>query len=200
MGLSGFLEIDVDQLWTKRDRLAVDGEDDVAGLDAGAIARLAGVHDRRMWVHVREARRSRRSRTGCRRRAVGVTWRVDLDAVAHERDRNLAIRTRADRDAEISPRVDAGAGDRRDAIAGRDVGSLGRRPGRHDADDDRLILVHRDLGAVVENDRQDDDRQQQVHHRPGDEHLEPLPLRLRQELVGTVPVRSSSEVSPAILT
>ena len=44
----------VDQLGSKRHRLAVDGEDDVAGLDAGTIARLTRVHERRAWMHVRE--------------------------------------------------------------------------------------------------------------------------------------------------
>ena len=45
-----------------------------------------------------------------------------------------------------------------------------------------------------------DDRQQQVHHRTHDEHLEPLPLASSTGTRRAAPVRSSSGFSPAIFT
>ena len=57
-------------------------------------------------------------------------------------------------------------------------------PGRDAADDDRVVVERRELRALKQDERHDDDRQREVHHRAHHEHLEPLPLRLGQELVG----------------
>jgi hypothetical protein len=46
------------------------------------------------------------------------------------------------------------------------------------------LLVQRDLGALKQHERHDNDGQGKVHDWAHDEHLESLPLRLRQELVG----------------
>ena len=44
-------------------------------------------------------------------------------------------------------------------------------------------MIRGHLGALREHNRHDDDCEQDVHHGTHDEHLEPLPFRLRQELV-----------------
>ena len=51
------------------------------------------------------------------------------------------------------------------------------------ADHRRLLLVGRDLGALVEHDGQQNHGQAEVHRRPHDQDLEALPLALGQELV-----------------
>ena len=55
---------------------------------------------------------------------------------------------------------------------------------RDHADDGRAVEIQRHLAALRQHHSENEHRQQQVHHRSHDEHLESLPLRLRQELVG----------------
>src|SRR5207247_1544422 len=64
-----------------------------------------------------------------------------------------------------------------------DIALLSRRSGRDDADDRRLIVEDRHLGAPEQHNRRQYDGEQQVHDGAHDQHLEPLPLGLRQELV-----------------
>ncbi len=47
-----------------------------------------------------------------------------------------------------------------------------------------VVVERRKLRALQQDEGHDDDRQGEVHHRAHHEHLEPLPLRLGQELVG----------------
>ena len=51
------------------------------------------------------------------------------------------------------------------------------------ADHHRLSSKAGSLRALQQDERHDDDGQGQVHHRPHHQHLEPLPFRLREELV-----------------
>ena len=69
--------------------------------------------------------------------------------------------------------------------------SPGRRPARsagepalHDADHAGPVLYAGTDRALHQHDGQHDDREREVHRRSHDQNLEPLPLGLRQELVG----------------
>ena len=67
--------------------------------------------------------------------------------------------------------ADPSVGDADDAVALADARA--RRGRRLDdaADDGRLLLVGRHVGALVEHHGEHDDGQQDVHHRPGDDHV-----------------------------
>ena len=173
----------LDQIRPEGHRLVVQRQNDIAGLDAGAIGRLARIHARHERMDVGQHAdladfeaalfRRHRRRHGTRQRLTA----------AQQFHRDFAVRPRANRDEELLPGVDAVIGDRHDAVAGPDVGFRRRRVRHHDADDRRLILVRRDFGALIQHDRREDQREHDVHRRSHDEHLEPFPLALRQELV-----------------
>ncbi len=107
-----------------------------------------------------------------------------LHAGAQEGDRRFLVGPRSDGDEELFPGVDRVSVDGRDAVAGLDVCLRRGRTGGHDADHRRLILVRALVDALIQHQRGENQREQDVHHRPHDQDLEPLPLRLRQELVG----------------
>ena len=171
------------ELIREGDRLAVHGKHGVVREQArllGGAVRLHGAHVR---VDVRhhadlaelEAALSLDGRRHPSRR---------LEAVAQELDLDLAIRALPDRQQRLLPRIDVAAGDGDDPIARPDVHFRRGRSRTDAADDRRLILVRALLHALIQHDREEHERQQEVHHRSHDEDLEPLPLRLRQELVG----------------
>ena len=52
------------------------------------------------------------------------------------------------------------------------------------ADNDRLLLERGHLRALVQHERHHQEREPEIHDRAHHEHLEALPLRLGEELVG----------------
>ena len=74
-------------------------------------------------------------------------------------------------------------------IARPDAGLLGRRPGCTSANHRRPIEIREHVGALHQDDREQDDGEDDVHRRSRDQDLEPLPLRLRQELIVRAGVR-----------
>ena len=109
--------------------------------------------------------------------------------VAHERQRHIAIRLRADFDIElvpcrapVSPTATMRSPRRRPAFSAGD-------PALTEPITGGCIVIRRHLGALRQHDGHDNHGEQDVHHGTHDEHLEPLPLRLRQELVGRAAAR-----------
>ena len=68
-------------------------------------------------------------------------------------------------------------------IARLDAGLLRRRSRLHRADHRGLIEIREHIGAAHQDGRKQHHGEEDVHRRPRDQDLEPLPLRLRQELV-----------------
>ena len=171
--------------------------------EPASIARLAGV-DRCARAGARwAARRCRRSRTGSGPAATtGVTVRV----ISRPLRSRPIVTSRFGRapigDVELLPRCRRG--DRRPTRCGRRAGCRPAPPAsrprrrRRPAADPRSC---RHFGALIQHDGGQDERQQQVHDRAHDEHLEPLPLAsstgTRRAVAGP---RSSSGFSPAIFT
>ena len=124
--------------------LAVDGEDDVAGLEArllGAVARDAPMDDRG-WMS------GSTPMSPISIAALGGgphVHRLTFWPSRSTRHADVAVRPRADRDLEILPGVDLVAGDREDAVARAEAGLLAGEPGTHRADDGRLVEVGGDL-------------------------------------------------------
>ena len=98
----------------------------------------------------------------------------DLDLAAGGEQHRLLV---------VGPGRRVVAGDARQPIADLDAGLGRRRPLEHAADLGRVALVGRLAGAVQVDADHDQERRDDVHGRTGDVDLEPLPLRLGEELV-----------------
>ena len=76
-----------------------------------------------------------------------------------------------------------------DAVARSDPALLGRRPLRDDRDIDRVALEDWHLGALGQDHRHQHERQDDVHHRPGNQDAKAVPLGPGDELIGGPGVR-----------
>ena len=160
--------------------LAVDRDDDIERPQAGLVGRRASDHSQNCG---RVTGCTPMSPSSDLPTAAGTSVTRSLRPFRSIRELDLALRQRENRRQEALPRGDLDAVDGDDAIAGLNAGRLGHGPlGK--IDDDRFAVERRNLDAVVQHERQHDDGERQIHHRPHDEHLEALPFRLRQELVG----------------
>ena len=116
---------------------------------------------------------------------------------------DLALRARAARQPPCPavPTCDVGGADLVMIVAALKPGLLRRRPGfTTPTTAGRSEIGQAPSAPCISTTASTIDREQQVHHRAHDQDLEPLPLGLRQELVGLAPVRGSSGFSPAIFT
>src|SRR5438874_334326 len=171
------------QLVGEGDRLAVEAEHGVADEQPRLFGGAARLHAPHVRVDVREhadlpeldAALALDGRRHAPRR---------LEAAAQQFDLDLAVRALPDREQRVLPRPDVAAGDGDDPIARPDVRFRRRRSRGDAAHDRRLIFVRALLDALIQDDGEENECEQEVHHRSHDEDLEPFPLRLREELVG----------------
>ena len=110
--------------------------------------------------------------------------RARLPIGAEHDNRELTFGARHDRYEQLGPCLGGLPFDAQDSIANLDADELGRRVLHDVAHDRRHVLIGRNLRALIEHERHHDDGEHDVHDRSHDEHLEPLPLRARHELVG----------------
>ena len=111
-----------------------------------------------------------------------VKWRVCSLPAGPARPRSRG-RPRAASPLVVGPCRSVGAGNPRHPVADLDAGFRRRGPFEHAADLDRVGLVGRLADAVEIDPDHDHERREDVHGRTGDVDLEPLPLRLGEELV-----------------
>ena len=168
----------------ERDWFSVRSDDDIPRLEAAARAGLVGAHPEETGVHVGQhadvAELEAALADGGRRRRDPACQGL---AVAHEIDRDFALRTRAHPHQEIVPPLHGIAGDRQNSVADADVGSFRRGTRRDDADNRRVTFERGHLAVAIEDDGRQHNGQQQVHHRTHDQHLKALPFGLRHEFV-----------------
>src|SRR5262245_29047689 len=94
------------ELRREGDRLAVDGHDHIACLQATSFARLAGIHRIEAWVCVRIYANLAELDVALPRRYLGRDLTRQRLTISDQVDGNFSIRTRADCNRERLPGID----------------------------------------------------------------------------------------------
>ncbi len=160
--------------------LAARREDDVSGAKTGGVGRLAGIHRSDLRIQDRSDPDVAHVVLAL---ADGRHLLLQPGAVPVDVQRDLASGLGCDGHQEVFPIIDAFTVHGPDMVTELQPGLFGYRALDNETDHGRMLVVGRNRRALIQDHGHHGQRQHHVHHRSHDQHLEPLPLGLGQELV-----------------